>query len=89
MSFSEAEEYVTNLARGYKALNLMEDIEGEGKTWNFMGIYGKNRPEWVLSDLASAMINGTTIAFYDTLGPSAIDFVIRQTELTTITCAVE
>ena len=77
MKYSEALEYVTNLARGYKALNLMEDIVGEGRTWNFMGIYSKNRPEWVLTDLAAAMIGGTTIAFYDTLGPAAIDFVIK------------
>lgn len=42
-----------------------------------MGIYGKNRPEWVLTDLACATLGGTTIAFYDTLGPAAIEFVIR------------
>ena len=51
-----------------------------------MGIYGNNRPEWVLTDLASAFLGGTTIAFNDTLGPAAIEFVIRQTQLTTITC---
>ena len=52
-----------------------------------MGIYGKNRTEWTLTDLASATLGGTTIAFYDTLGPAAIEFVIRQTLLTTITCS--
>jgi long-chain acyl-CoA synthetase len=46
-----------------------------------MGVYGKNRPEWVLTDLAAATLGGTTIAFYDTLGPQAIEFVIHQTEL--------
>ena len=56
---------------------MMEDIEAEGRSWNFMGIYGKNRPEWVLTDLAAASLGGTTIAFYDTLGPAAIDFVIK------------
>ena len=40
-----------------------------------MGVYGKNRPEWVLTDLASATLGGTTIAFYDTLGPQAIELV--------------
>ena len=44
-----------------------------------MGIYGKNRPEWVMMDLACAHLGGTSVAFYDTLGPSAIEFVIRQT----------
>jgi len=86
MTFGHAKEYVDNLARGIKALDMMEDIEAEGRKWNFMGIYGKNRPEWTLTDLASATLGGTTIAFYDTLGPAAIEFVIRQTLLTTITC---
>ena len=55
-------------------------------TWKFMGIYGKNKPEWVLMDLACAHLGGTSVAFYDTLGPAAIEFVIQQTELTSITC---
>jgi long-chain acyl-CoA synthetase len=55
---------------------MMEDIEGDGKKWNFMGIYSKNRPEWVLTDLAATTLGGTTVAFYDTLGPAAIEFVI-------------
>jgi long-subunit acyl-CoA synthetase (AMP-forming) len=69
MSWIEADEYVTGLARGMKSLNMMPDVEADGRKWNFLGIYAKNRPEWVLCDLASTAINGTTIAFYDTLGP--------------------
>ena len=69
MNYREGLDYVNNLARGIKALNMMEDIYAEDKKWNFMGVYGKNRPEWVLTDLASATLGGTTIAFYDTLGP--------------------
>ena len=76
MSWSESYDYVNDLARGFKALGMMPDVEAEGKIWNFMGIYAKNRPEWALADLASASIGGTTIAFYDTLGPQAIEFVI-------------
>ena len=66
---------------------MMEDINSEGKTWNFMGIYAKNRPEWVLTDLAATTLRGTSVAFYDTLGPLAVEFVIKQTELTTISCS--
>lgn len=42
-----------------------------------MGIYAKNREEWTLSDMACMRMSGTTIAFYDTLGPSAVEFVIK------------
>jgi len=65
---------------------MMPEIDSEGQKWRFMGCYSKNRAEWVLADLASASLGGTTIAFYDTLGPQAVEFVISQTELTTITC---
>lgn len=77
MSWNDADDYVTSLARGLKALNMMPDVEADNKTWNFLGIYAKNRPEWVLCDLASTALNGTSIAFYDTLGPQAIEFVIN------------
>jgi long-chain acyl-CoA synthetase len=79
MSWVEADEYVTALAKGLKSFNMMPDVDVSGKKWNFLGIYAKNRPEWVLCDLASTALNGTTIAFYDTLGPQAIEFVINQT----------
>ena len=86
MTWAEAQEYVQSLARGIKALGMMEDIIEINSTWNFLGIYGKNRPEWVLADLACAHLGGTVVAFYDTLGPAAIEFVIKQTLLTTIVC---
>lgn len=86
-TFKQCEDYVDNLARGFNALGMMPEVEGEGRKWKFMGCYAKNRAEWVLADLASASLGGTTIAFYDTLGPEAVEFVINQTKLTTICCA--
>jgi long-chain acyl-CoA synthetase len=52
-----------------------------------MGVYAKNREEWILTHLAGLKNSVTTIAFYDTLGPQAVEFVIKQTELTTISCS--
>ena len=68
---------VNKLAAGYLALDLMPEISKEGQSWRFMGIYCKNREEWIFSDLATIRQSGTTIAFYDTLGPSAVQFVIN------------
>jgi long-chain acyl-CoA synthetase len=87
MTYKQCDDFVTNLARGFIGLGMMPEVEAEGRSWKFMGIYAKNRPEWVLTDLACSSIGGTTIAFYDTLGPQAIEFVINQSELQTITCA--
>ena len=52
-----------------------------------MGIYAKNREEWVMMDVANFKNSVVTIAFYDTLGPKAVEYVIHQTELTTISCS--
>jgi long-chain acyl-CoA synthetase len=52
-----------------------------------MGILSKNRWEWTVTELASVRQGGTTVAFYDTLGPAAVEYIIKQTELTTISCS--
>ena len=76
-TWEQVNEIVNNLAAGYVKLGLMPEVEGEGEIWRFMGIYAKNREEWIFSDLATLRQSGTTIAFYDTLGPAAVQFVIN------------
>lgn len=66
---------------------MVPTIEAEGKKWKFMGIYAKNREEWVMTDLANMKNSVVSIAFYDTLGPQAVEFVIKQTLLTSISCS--
>jgi len=46
--------------------------EENGSEYKFMGIYGKNREEWAITHLATISISGTSVALYDTLGPTAI-----------------
>lgn len=80
-------DVVECLARGFDHLNLLPLIENDSKTWKFMGILSKNRWEWAATELASMRQGGTTVAFYDTLGPQAVEYIIDQTFLTTIACA--
>jgi len=42
-----------------------------------MGLYAKNREEWALTNISNFKNAVTTVAFYDTLGPAAVEFVIR------------
>lgn len=67
--------------------DLTPKIEADGKIWRFMGLYSKNREEWATAHIANMYNSVTTVAFYDTLGPQAIEFVIKQTNLTSICCA--
>ena len=54
-----------------------------------MGIQCKNRAEYGLTFVANMAQSVTTVALYDTLGVSAIKFIVNQTQLTTISVAVE
>ena len=76
-TWTEVDTIVNNLAKGYHVLNLMPEVEGEGQKYKFMGIYAKNREEWTFTDLAAMSASGTIVAFYDTLGPAAVEFVIK------------
>lgn len=65
-------------------MNLAPDTEGEGKMWNFMGIFSKNREEWCVVNLASMRSDITIIPLFDSLGLDALAYVINQTELSTM-----
>jgi long-chain acyl-CoA synthetase len=54
-----------------------------------MGIYAKNREEWIVSDLACILNDVTSVPFYDTLGDESLEFIINQTNLTTMCCTAD
>ena len=60
-----------------------ESIGGE-KKMRFMGILSKNREEWIITSLGCQMDSITIVPLYDTLGIHSIEFILNQTELTTI-----
>jgi len=46
-----------------------------------VGIFAKNRAEWVITETACNAYSFVTIPLYDTLGDEAIDFILMQSEL--------
>jgi hypothetical protein len=52
ITWEEAMDLSQNLSYGMMELGLAPEVEGEGKTWRFMGIQSKNRKEWVLTHAA-------------------------------------
>lgn len=89
MSWKESLEYAQTISYGIKALGLCPEVEGDGRTYRFLGIQSKNRKEWVLTHVANIYQTVTTVAFFDTLGPDANRFIINQTELSTIAVSVD
>ena len=75
---------------GIEKLNLCPDVLvdddylGKNTNHKFLGIYSRNREEWLISSFGSQMNSIIIVTLYDTLGMSSIEFIINQTELQTI-----
>eukprot|EP01120_Amphizonella_sp_Union-15-10_P010997 TRINITY_DN4560_c0_g1_i1.p1 TRINITY_DN4560_c0_g1~~TRINITY_DN4560_c0_g1_i1.p1 ORF type:complete len:646 (+),score=109.26 TRINITY_DN4560_c0_g1_i1:71-2008(+) len=54
-----------------------------------LGIFSQNRPEWIISALASWKNNIIVVPLYATLGPDAIEFIINHAEISTVVCGPE
>ena len=50
----------------------------------FVGIYAKNRIEWLLTDFACTLFGLTSVPLYDTLGIENLNYCLNQTEMTTL-----
>lgn len=51
-----------------------------------VGIYSKNRAEWMTLDISNALYKAVIIPLYDTLGPETISYVIGHSEIETLFC---
>ncbi|TGZ75197.1 hypothetical protein CRM22_000512 [Opisthorchis felineus] len=51
-----------------------------------VGLYGRNLPEWVYSQLACGYYGLVTVPLYDTLGEEALHHILNQTEISLVVC---
>jgi len=65
-------------------MNLCPDVTGDDRQWRFLGIWAKNRWEWLVTHIANMYFTNTTIGFFDSMGVETVDYILNQTELTTI-----
>lgn len=49
-----------------------------------IGIYSQNRPEWILYEQGCYSFSLVVVPLYDTLGPEACAFIMRQTEMSLV-----
>ena len=89
-TYGDVEKIVHDLASGIEQLALAPKIsEYEDLSLSFLGVYSKNREEYLIIDMVSAMYGHTIVPIYDTLGPDAVQFVFEQTNLSTLFCSNE
>ncbi|KAG0223214.1 hypothetical protein BGW41_005679, partial [Actinomortierella wolfii] len=75
-TYSKVQERVKHFGSGLLHLGLK-------KNDNY-GIFSINRPEWTMSELAGYMYTLVSVPLYDTLGVQAIEYIVNQTEMSTI-----
>ncbi|CAK4669691.1 unnamed protein product [Aphanomyces euteiches] len=82
-TYAQCYKRIQNLAGGLMHEKLI-DVTADGE--RPLCIYMRNRPEWVLAQYAAMYCGGFPVALYDTLGESAIEFIVNQTLVTTVVC---
>lgn len=83
---TEVSTICESFAKGLIAKNLCPFISGEDKNWRFLGIWMKNRWEWTASLIACMYFKITAVGFYDAMSVEQVDFILNQTEMTSIVC---
>ena len=83
-------ELGTAFGSGLMAKNLVPSIkEHHDEEFRFLGVYSRNRAEYMVADYAGIFYGFTQIPIYDTLGPQAMDYILDQTKMEIIICSKE
>lgn len=82
-SYTECVARVESFAAGLDRLNVCEKNE-DGML--LLGIYLKNCVEWAVSEHAIFTLGGATVPLYDTLGPSTVEYISKETGMTCVVC---
>ena len=85
VTYEEAEKTILNFCRGLNILNLCPEIQIENEgSFRLLGLYSKNRPEWLYSYFGAVRDSISIVTVYDTLGDIALEYIFNQTKLTTV-----
>lgn len=76
MSFNETLLKARNFGCGLINLGV--------RPYELVGIYCQNRLEWILFEQGAYCYSLVVVALYDTLGPDACAFIIKQTDMSTV-----
>lgn len=61
-----------------------EQPDGKQLTLRCIGIFARNREEWIITEHASNAYGVTVVPLYDTLGPHSTRFILGETQMKTV-----
>ncbi|VDM56638.1 unnamed protein product [Angiostrongylus costaricensis] len=79
-TYNEIIERANNVSMAFRELGVPV-----GNDVN-IGIYSKNRPEWIITELAAYNFSNVIVPIYETLGFAACVFILNQTEMQMVVC---
>ena len=89
-TYEEANEILLNFSRGLNILNLCPIIKFEDESpFRFLGIYSRNKKEWLLSYLGAMRDSITIVTIYDTLGDKAVEFILEQSQVISVVIEIK
>eukprot|EP00029_Vermamoeba_vermiformis_P011063 TRINITY_DN598_c0_g1_i1.p1 TRINITY_DN598_c0_g1~~TRINITY_DN598_c0_g1_i1.p1 ORF type:complete len:659 (+),score=220.18 TRINITY_DN598_c0_g1_i1:19-1995(+) len=80
-TYGEAGAQTRNVASGLRYLGLNPK--------DTVGIYSRNRAEWLITAMASSSQSLVIVPLYDTLGPNAAEFIVNHAELSAVVVGKE
>ncbi|XP_062501468.1 long-chain-fatty-acid--CoA ligase 1-like [Corticium candelabrum] len=81
LSYKRVNERATQFGSG-----LIKKFGCTTDSKSFIGIFMQNKPEWVITEQAVNAYSMVLVPLYDTLGPSAVSYIINQAEISLIVC---
>lgn len=86
ITYDEVNRKVERIGWGLQRLGLGE-LNEDGHA--FLGLYAKNRAEWILMDLACNFQSITSVPVYDTLQSDSLDYIVEQTGMKGVACSLK
>ncbi|KAL7079797.1 hypothetical protein ACQ4LE_001432 [Meloidogyne hapla] len=77
------DDVISRASRVGRAIRTLDIPIGQE---SFIGIFAKNRPEWVIVEQAAYCFSNVTVPLYETLGADASSFIINQTNIQLVFC---
>ncbi|PWA01142.1 hypothetical protein BB558_002771 [Smittium angustum] len=93
-TYGQIAERVTNFGAGIIKMRLDNAQSEEEKSsvnkrnWG-VAVYSANRPEWNITDKALSSQSLYSVALYDTLGESSMEYILNHSECTVIVCSLD
>jgi long-chain acyl-CoA synthetase len=88
-TYGEVLELSTKIGSGIINLDLAPVTDTvNNSNLRLVGVYAKNREEWVELDLACTLYGFTLVPIYDTLGHNSVEYVFNHTKMATCFCSI-